>query len=164
MTCGDVPALVWPSKDPDDTDWHYVDFEHALRNKWKPGTNFAATTCIRPTKPDGYQYESAGGVSGAREPRWGSATVSDGSITWTRQAISTTSLRTTLSGVPTWDADAGITVSDEGVDGQKAKAKIAGGTDQQDYTVLVQATLADGTTKTATVVLPIRRPVRVCEA
>lgn len=164
MTCdADIPALVWPPKDPDDPDTHYVSFESFLARRWEPNTYFAAGVAIRPTIGDGYQYSSSGGYSAARAPRF-SSTVVDGSITWTRAAISTDSLRTTISGTPSWTADAGITVSLPSISGQVAQALIADGVDSNDYRVLVQATFADGTEKTATCILPVRRPVRVCEA
>lgn len=171
MSCdADEPALVWPAKDPDDKLDYYASFERHLARQWEPFTDFASGTRIRVygnSKSAGFEFSSSGGRSGGRPPVWPealAATVIDGSITWTGQALSTSSLRTTISGTPTWTADTGVTVSAEAVSGNIASALIEGGTDGEDYTVLVKATFADGTSKTAVCVLPVRRAVRVCDA
>lgn len=164
----DVEALQWPAKDPGDKLDYGVNFEPSLANVWKAGTTYATTSRIRPNRSTGYEYEcTTAGQSANREPSdWPiviGATKTDGSVTWTCRALSTSSLRTTVASV-TWNADTGITVSGQTLTGQIAAAYIEGGTDGEDYTVLIKATMADGTSTTAVCILSVRRAVRLRNA
>lgn len=93
------------------------DLTDDFANLWEAGRNFAAAATIRPLKDQstGLEYVSSGGVSGKREPRWPNqvgGTATDGTITWTAQALSTDSLKWRISTI-VWTADAGITASDQ---------------------------------------------------
>jgi hypothetical protein len=90
--------------------------------------------------------------------------VTDGSITWTCQAISDASLRKTVLGIPTWTPETGITASGPSISGTLTSAVLSGGVDGQDYTVLVTANFSGTppTSKTMVCILPVRRPVKVC--
>lgn len=167
MTCVNVPAQVWPEKHPDATLDYAVDFEHVCAREWAPWTDYAASTRIRvflPGHASGYEFEATtGGRSGGRTPVFRTTgTIADGSVVWTPRAISASSLLRTISGTPTWNADSGITVSGATVSGFKAIAKIAGGTDGEDYSVKVAATGSDGLVIVEIAILPVRVPVRVC--
>lgn len=93
--------------------------------KWRPGAYFASGTAIR-VRPQsiggeqpttGFQYRSnAAGWTGETEPTWPTDTtpVTDGSIGWVREAVSSDSLEKTISsaGDVEWDADSPMTVTD----------------------------------------------------
>lgn len=166
MPCEVVPAGVWPDKDPDSALDHYVDFETECARRWEQSTDFGASVRIR---EGGFDWESSGGRSRGRGrttfPEVATAdvtTVTDGSITWTCKALSTSSLKKTISGTPTWVADTGITTASAAIVGTRASAVLSGGVDGQDYTVLVNAIFSDDTTLTKVCILPVRRAVRVC--
>lgn len=167
MTCAHVPAQVWPEKYPGATLDYAVDFERVCAREWSPWTDFATSTRIRvfsPGQGSGYEFEATtGGRTAGRNPTFGtSGTTRDGSVVWTPRAITAASLLRTISGTPAWTADAGVTVSAVAVAGFKAIAKIAGGTDGEDYGVKVTATGSDGLVIVELAILPVRVPVRVC--
>lgn len=148
-------------QDPSDKLDYHVDFEEHLERIWEADTDYSIGVRIRPPTATGYEYEATtAGRSGMRPPRWPTSitsTVTDGSVTWTARAISTSSLKSTVSGTPAWSADTGLTVSGETVDGQRASAYIAGGDDGQRYLVRVEATMADTTERNASFWLLIKR-------
>lgn len=156
---------VWGQKDPDDADTFAVDFEKACARIWLPNTDFAASTRIRvysPASGAGYDHEWSGGRTGARVPKFGASvnqTAVDGSGVWTCRTLSSASLYRTISGTPTWTADSGITVANEAIADTVATATLSGGTDGNDYTVLVKATFSDSTSRTQVCILPVKRPV-----
>lgn len=167
MTCANVPAQVWPEKHPDATLDYAIDFERACAREWAPWTDYALSTRIRvfmPGHASGYEFEATtGGRSGGRTPGFRTTgTIADGSVVWTPRAISAASLLRTITGTPTWAADAGVTVSSASISGFKAIAKIAGGTNGQDYAVTVTAVSSDGLEIPQVAILPVRVPVRVC--
>jgi hypothetical protein len=170
MTCDAfVEAHVWPAKDPGDKLDYPVNFERHLARQWEKWTDFTTGQKIRVYlngQASGFEFEATtGGRTSGRAPTWPttiSATVADGSVTWTCRALSADSLKATISGVPTWTADTGITVSNQTIIGNRAIAYLADGTDGEDYTVLVKATMTDGTSITAVCILPVRRAVRIC--
>lgn len=166
MTCKDEPALVWPDKHPDATEDYGVDFTSYLARYRQAGTEYALTTRVRVQSRPGFEYEcTTAGQTAIREPIWPTtvtATVTDGSVTWTCRALSTNSLKATIASVD-WSADsADITISSESTDGQVATAFLAGGEDGTDYTVTVTATLSNGAEVPKVVILPVRIPRRVC--
>lgn len=158
-------AHVWPEKDPTEKLDYSVDFEVFLTRFWKADASYDVNTFVRPNRSTGYEYEcTTAGRSGHREPNnWPTtigATITDGSVTWTCRALSTNSLTSTVSGIPTWTADTGLTVSGLSVTNQMGTAYIEGGSDGEDYSVRVSATLVDGRIITRVCVLPVRRAVR----
>lgn len=88
-----------------------------------------------------------------------SATVRDGSVVWTAEAISSASLVRTISGTPTWAGD-DVTIANETVEGMVAIADISGGEDGEDYSVTITATMSDGNDVVKVCILPVRIPVR----
>lgn len=160
-----VAAAVWPAKDPSEKLDYGVSFEASLARFWEKGKTYTSSTRVRPNRPNGFEYEcTTGGQTSHREPSWpttAAATVTDGTVVWTCRALSTSSLSTTVSGTPSWTAEAGITVTGENISGTLAGAYIESGKDGEDYTVIVTAACADGTTRVKTCVLPVRRAVRV---
>lgn len=122
-----------------------------LVRTWAPGTQFANELTVRPFGfPTGFQYSSSGGWSGLVEPRWPTTvggTVTDGSITWTCEAISNDSLNATIA-TSAWSAEAGITVDNdtltntEGV--QIVTVEVSGGTAGQTFDITNVVTLSDG--------------------
>ena len=102
-----------------DLSWH-------CGRKWRQGVYVASGTAIR-VRPQslgsqqpttGYQYRaSASGWTGEEEPPWPTDTtpVTDGSVTWVREAVSSDSLEKTISGAGevTWAADASMAVDDD---------------------------------------------------
>jgi hypothetical protein len=83
---------------------------------WAAAGVFPEFTVVRPvTGITGLEYVSSGGQAGEEEPTWPTTvggTVEDGSITWTAQELSNSSLREQIS-TATWPAVTGFTISDE---------------------------------------------------
>ena len=169
MTCTDDAAAEFPDIEPGAKEKHGVDFTAKLTRFWFANRDFTTNIAVRPLVSTGYQYRATtGGHSGAKEPLWPktlAATVTDGSVIWTAEAISTTSLTTTVASIPTWTVDTGLTASDTALNGQVAEAVIdaASATDGVDYSVLVTATLSDGQILKKRCILPVRVAKRVCE-
>jgi hypothetical protein len=84
--------------------------------RWSPNSAFPSLTAIRPSSAElqtGFEYSSSGGQSGPEEPEWPTTlggTVSDGSITWTAQALSNSSLLERI-GTVDWPAVSGFTIT-----------------------------------------------------
>jgi hypothetical protein len=92
--------------------------------------------------------------------RWPTAAallVTDGTAVWTSQAISSSSLRATVS-AQVWTADTGITLASESNDDLIYTKFASGGTDGSDYEVKHQITLsgASAEIKEALILLPVR--------
>lgn len=72
------------------------DWTRELSRRWQRDQPYEAGVVVRPeVVVTGFEYLSSGGQSGEEEPNWPrvlGATVVDGSITWTTQAISYDSL------------------------------------------------------------------------
>lgn len=84
---------------------------------WQKGEIYLATNRVRPTQPNGYEFEAGanGQSSGKKEPKWAlppaatGATPQDGSLLWTRQPISAASLIKTIN-TSNWTATAPLVV------------------------------------------------------
>jgi hypothetical protein len=172
MTCdAAIPAKVFPPKDPTEALDYFVDFEQFCARQWSKWTDITVGTCIRVyiegSKGGASGYElraTTSGRTGGKFPNFpqvAGVQVIDGSVIWITQALSTSSLRATISGTPTWTA-AGLTVSNPQLVGFMAAAVLSGGTDGSDYEILVQASLSNGTTPIQVCSLPVRRAVKVC--
>jgi hypothetical protein len=162
------PASAWPDKHPDAELDYAVNFESECARKWSKWTDFAQGVRIRvynATNAPGFEFEATtGGRSGGRPPAFHTAdaageTVSEGSIVWTARALSSDSLIRTIVGTPAWVADSGVTVANQAIGGMVAVADISGGTDGQDYSVTVTATMSDGNDVVKVCILPVRIPV-----
>jgi hypothetical protein len=165
MTCETLPAGVWPDKDPDTTEEFGVDFTARLTRWWEPRRDYSTSTRIRSRSRAGFEYEcTTAGQSGLKEPLWPTtvtATVVDGSATWTCRAVSTASLTSTVASV-VWTPDAAITSASPSLAGQVAISNLSGGVDGTDYEVKVAATLADTRVLVKRCILPVRIARRVC--
>lgn len=134
-----------------------IEWSQWLANRWIAGIPFSAGSVVRPSKSTGFEYlTTAGGLSAAAaiplvEPIWPAIVggmVSDGSITWVCQAISTASLISTISS-SSWTVDAPITQSGASLSGTRALvlATDPANTGDGDYYLRNFITLANGTTK-----------------
>lgn len=163
----DDAAFVFPNKHPSAVLDYAVDFESECARTWSKWTDYALNDCIRV-----YQFGSASGLewkattagrSAGRPPNFPTVvgqTVKDGSVIWTAQALSTSSLVRTISGTPVWTADSGITAANATISGMVAIADLSGGVDGQDYSVTVIATMSDGNAVPKVCILPVRIPRR----
>ncbi len=150
-------------QDPADVLDYAVGFADMCVRYREPDTAYAANVCVRPARSTGLQYKATtAGRSGNQEPRWpevAGQTVQDGSVVWTAEAITTSSLLRTLSSA-TWTPDAGLTASAPAIDAEAcaAVANISGGALGQSYLVRVAATFSDGKTRNRCFGLRIARP------
>lgn len=126
------------------------DLVQVFSRVWLPNHPFDAGVRIRPNERlSGFEYESSGGQSSAREPRrWPGALgeeIQDGSITWTAHEISNASLIYRIASV-SYDVPAGITLHEQPyVDApgaQQVRIELSGGAAGKVYDVVaaVQAT------------------------
>lgn len=137
-----------------DLTWHCA-------RKWRQGIYVTAETRIRarplstgseqPTT--GYQYRAKNsGWTGESEPEWPeSGDVTDGSIVWEAEAVTTASLERTIADPSdvVWGADAGMTVGTPVLDvgsGQVAISALhSGGAAGQKFNTWADVTFTDGT-------------------
>jgi hypothetical protein len=170
MTCKPVRADVWPPKHPDATLDYAVSFEEDCARTWRPIADYGAGERIRlfsGGKCVGFEFEpTTPGRTGTRLPVFPSvvgATVDDGSLVWTCRALSNDSIIRTIVGTPSWSVEEDeITITGEAIADFQATAKLGGGEDDEDYDVTVTATTSDGLVIPKLVVLPVRKPVKVC--
>lgn len=113
-------------------------------NSWRANEQFSAAEYLRPTTPTGFAYQSSGGTSGAKEPRYPTvigSTVVDGSQTLTCVAAGVNGLSAVSA--PSGVSDpTGLTISDVSVsETTKILATYAGGQDGQDYDAVFSFTL-----------------------
>lgn len=93
-----------------------INWTHEFANRWTANSAFAAASCVRPSSvalQTGLEYISSGGQSGPTEPQWPTSlgeTVTDGSITWTAQALSNSSLRERIA-TDDWPDVANFTIT-----------------------------------------------------
>lgn len=131
--------------------------------KWRSGAYFAADTRIRVapieaggTQPTtGWQYKALNaGWTGEQEPTWpttSGGTVTDGSIVWEREAVSTASLERTISDANdvTWSGDTGMTVTLPALDTAGGQVLISalhgGGTAGRKLSTWADVTFSDTT-------------------
>jgi len=153
-------------QDPAETLDYSAEFSGHCSRLREPDTDYATGTRVRPARANGFQYNaSTGGRTGTNEPRWPAsigATVQDGSVTWTCEAISDASLKRTVT-TAAWTADAGITVGTTATAGTKSTALLSGGTLGQRYLIRCTATCSDNTTPTVAFCIAFQRPARVID-
>ena len=131
--------------DPDTGAWGF------LVRSWQPGAPYESGVCVRPSLPTGLQYSSSGGNSAAVEPRWPKVvggTVTDGTITWTAEAVSNDSLIATIAS-SVWSVDdTSLVLDDEALVNtngtQIASLHADGGVEGTTYYVVNTITLSDG--------------------
>jgi hypothetical protein len=144
---------------PVEVDWH--DY---LANVRRLGSAYQVNDLVRPLRQfaTGLQYRCtvAGITSGRKysEIRWPTVvggTVTDGTVTWTAEALSNGSLRSTIAS-NTWPAVAGLTLSGAASLDLRYVTRVAGGVSGTSYDIKHQVTLASGEDKEAVIVLPVR--------
>lgn len=150
-------------QDPDETLDYSVNYTGHCARLREADTTYATGVRVRPFKPNGFQYNaSSGGRTASREPVWPTAvgaTVVDGSVTWTCEAVSDSSLARTISGV-VWTVDTGLTKSAEALSGTIATCNLGAGTLGEKYLVRAKATCSDSTTPVVAFYVEIARPKR----
>lgn len=159
--------MVEFEKDPAETLDYAADFgSHCARYR-EPSTDYSLNTIVLPKRATGLQYKATtAGRSATAEPRWpatAAGTVTDGSVVWTAEAITTGSLLRTLSSAA-WSADTGVTVGSPSTAGTRSTVLISGGTEGQDYDIVCTGTCSDGTLPVVTFRILVRRPARIVAA
>jgi len=118
-----------------------VDLARVLEQQWRQGAPYSLTEYVRPTRPNGFEYEcSNAGQSASVEPDWPiviADTIDDGSIEWTCRDFGSNGTDLLSSVIVT--AETGLTVDTYSVDGQAAQFTISGGTIGQVYDVSIKA-------------------------
>lgn len=139
-----------------------IDWEDELSIRWPaPGRSIAAGVVIRPTFATGFEYRcSTAGYTGDSEPSWQSGAGSittDGSVSWTAQAVTNASLVSTVSS-SAWAAVTGVVLTGSGVVQQQAvvTADFSAAPSPGDYDLVNTVTLADATTRVGTWRVKIR--------
>lgn len=143
-----------------------VDWHDYLINRRSLGKSVALNYVFRPVRLDatGLEYKcTATGVTSKlpyTHTRWPSVIgdkLMDGSVEWTAQAISSNSLRETVS-TEGWTPAAGITLSNPSNSDHVYTTFVAGGVDGKDYELKHSITLtgAPGELVEALIVLPVR--------
>jgi hypothetical protein len=138
------------AQDPSDRLDYSFDFHDEVARLWLPGTDYALDTIVRPARQlsTGYQYRcTTAGRSGKTYPafpRTLGSTVKDGSAVWTAEAVTSGSLRKTITNA-TVPAVTGLTISGEAYTSDAVGLVVAGGTLGQRYLVTCRATFSDGT-------------------
>jgi hypothetical protein len=132
------------TKDPAEERKVFLDCFDLCANFWRPNTVYASGAYVRPSTATGFAYlTSAGGLTGATEPRWPtviSGTREDGSLIWQCVAPGTNGLNVISS--PSQAAPSGITAGSVSVvDGTKIAVTYSGGTEGQDYDVVFTFTI-----------------------
>lgn len=137
------------------------DWSRWLANARRSGAAVAAGYCIRPGKPNGFEYVATAGVTGSEEPVWPTeigASVDDGSVSWVCQAASSSSLASLVSSA-VWTPDSPVTVSDQTVlSGNITAARITvpALAPDGDYYVFCKMTTVAAKAKTGTLLMRVR--------
>lgn len=131
-------------KDPAESRAVELELFSKCANFWRPNEQYQASEYARPNAATGFAYQTSGGLSGLREPRWPTvigATVTDGSLTWTCVAAGANGLNA-VSGPTAVSNPVGLTISAISVsETSKILATYAGGTVEQDYDAVFSFTL-----------------------
>lgn len=155
----EVPAKRSFDEVPVEIDWH--DYIARIR---RSGFAYQVNDAVRPPRASftGLQYRctTAGSSSGRPYaalawPRIVGATLVDGSVVWTAEALSSTSMRTTIS-AQAWAATTGVTLGAQSNGDFRYITFVAGGVSGQSYDIKHQVTLANGEDKEGVAVLPVR--------
>ncbi len=125
------------------------DFTRDLEVTWRAGAEYQAGDFVRPTTPNGVEYEcTTAGQSGKREPLWVgvNSTVSDGigELVWAGRSFANNATDT-ISG-RTVTASSGLTISNDAISGETITADISSGTDGACYNIVCQIVTANGET------------------
>jgi len=131
------------------------EFARVLEYLWLPGQEYSLTDFVRPTTPNGFQYECTNaGQTDNEEPDWTTTlasprnTITDGSVIWAVSDFGA-SASDTIS-TKTVTADTGLTAAAAVQDGTKITSRVTGGTAGKTYDVVCQIVTAAGDTYEAT--------------
>ena len=84
------------------------EFARALESLWLPGTEYTLGQYVRPTVPNGFEYECTNaGQTDTEEPDWPTTiaqTINDGSVEWTARDMATNATDTISSQTVVSDA------------------------------------------------------------
>lgn len=169
MSCSDVdehggPYEVVQALRSWDNDWIGLDWHDYLIKLRTPGKYVQVNDVFRPRRAEatGLQYRCAiaGYTLGVefRSLRWPQQvglTQVDGAATWIAEAISATSLISSITAA-NWIPEAGITHSNPIVDDLRYFVQFAGGTSGNSYKNKHQIVLANGQQKEGVVVVPVQ--------
>ena len=122
------------------------DFTRDLEVVWRSGEVYQSDAYIRPTVPNGFEYQATdGGQSSAREPKWPTSiggTVIDGSVVWTCVDFGSNATDTVSSHSVT--SDSGITIDNVDITDAIVRCSVSGGSGCHD--VVCQVTTSGGET------------------
>ncbi len=143
------------SQQAGDTLSWFFDFSAECFRFREPGKAYVADDVVRPPTATGYEYKctTAGQTRGdwtrPQEPRWpttSGATVTDGSVVWTPQAISTDGLLRTIAS-KTVATDTGLTAVSSAIVNQAGRQGVTVQLEAASagvYACRVRATFSDG--------------------
>lgn len=137
-------------------DWH--DY---LANLRAPGAAVALNDVVRLRRLEatGLEYKcTTAGVTGWRNLVWpGSVgqTLNDGSVVWTAQAVSSASLRTTIT-LSTFPTVSGVTYGTTSETDLRYAIQVSGGTANRSYEIRHRVTLANTEQQEALAMLDVR--------
>lgn len=155
------PEFIFPTiaKDAAESRLVELNFFRWCANYWRPNEQFTPAEYLRPITPTGFAYQSGGGTSGPKEPRYPTvvgSTVVDGSQTLTCVAADTNGINALSAPTATSDPT-GLTVSSVSVsESTKILATYAGGNLGQDYEAVFSFTL-NGVPRVARQLVQIRK-------
>ena len=142
---------------------------------WSAGSAVDPAVAVRPLPlamggtvgETGYEYTTTlGGFSGSEEPAWPSTgSVTDGSVTWTAQAMSNASLVRAISSV-TWSVEAGtVTLDNDAMVNtggqQKIATQILGGSNGERALVRAHVTYSDGDERDYDILVDVKEPRQI---
>lgn len=140
--------LQFPDLNQADLAWHDFDWRDLLVEEWRPGKLYASGALVRPRAANGFFYEcSTAGQSAARPPnfpRTASATVVDGSVTWTARTPAVASEPTIASCTYAFSPTGQLVEDDTAVDNAQMISRVRidpTGAKPGDY--IVTATMTD---------------------
>lgn len=167
MTCPAPKALEWEAVPPGSTVECEIDLTDTLVNWHRQGHPYSLTEFVR---YPGLAFElecTKAGVTGRKPilfPTAAGQTVMDGSVEWTLRDVSSSSLKATISGTPTWAVPSGYSVSGESITSNRTKALVTvpSSADGDDAVIVVTPTRSDSQVLPVYVILPVRIPQRAC--
>lgn len=139
-------AVTFPDalKDPGDDKKVTLNLFKYCASFWRPNELITLNEFVRPTKATGFAYQGTAGTTGSREPAWPrvlTATVVDGSVTWTCVAADANGLNPITSPVAVSDPTGLTIASVSASESTKILATYSGGTLDQDYDAVFTFTL-----------------------
>ncbi len=121
------------------------DFARALEQVWNPGFPYSLTQYVRPSIPNGFEYECTdAGQTDQQEPDWPrqiGETIEDGTVTWTARDFGVNASDTIVT--REIEVDTGLTLIGSSLDGStRVTVTVEGGSKGQSYMVTCKVTTA----------------------